>query len=130
MKPWLLIVAGLAVAVCNPQITLKVSIPWPVVVAPAEKVTAAVYVYEKDSSAIPAGVMAGINRLNREKGIVATLFEDDSTDGSGEVPEQYREPLRAAREAGLPAFVVMGGGKVLKVLKAPTTADAIMEAVE
>lgn len=130
MKPWLLIIAGLALAVCNPRLSLTVSIPWPVIVAPAEKVTAAVYVYEKDSSAVPSGVMVGINRLNREKGIVATLFEDDSTDGSGDVPDQYREPLRAAREAGLPSLVMMSGSKVAKVLKSPKTAEEIMEAAK
>lgn len=125
MRPWKFILAGVFVAVVLPPLPADWS--WPVV-TPVATADAAVYVYEKDSSAAPSGVMAGINRLNREKGIVATLFEDDTTDGDGDVPEQYREPLRAAREAGLPAFVVMGAGKVLRVVKV-ATADEVVEAV-
>lgn len=130
MKPWAFILAGLAIA-ASPFIDGGITVNfklWQVVVT--DVATSGVYVHEKDSGAVPSGVMAGLNRLNREKGIVATVFEEDTTDGDGDVPEQYREPLRAAREAGLPAFVVMGGGKVLRVVKAPTTADAIVEAVE
>ena len=129
MKPWAFIFAGIAIALA-PLLPGEVTIPlpgWGVVTDAATSVT---YVMEKDDGAVPSGVMAGLNRLNREKGIVATVFEEDSTDGDGDVPDQYREPLRAAREAGLPAFVVMGGNKVLRVVKAPTTADAIVEAVE
>ena len=131
MKPWVIILAGLAIALA-PLLPGEVTIPLPgwSVVTDVVTPTAAVYVHEKDSGAVPSGVMAGLNRLNREKGIVATVFEEDSVDGDGDVPEQYREPLRAAREAGLPALVVMGGGKVLRVVKAPTTAEELLEAVE
>ncbi len=128
MKPWAFILAGIAIALA-PLLPGEVTIPLPGWNVVTDVATAAVYVHEKDHGAVPSGVMAGLNRLNREKGIVATVFEEDSTDGDGDVPDQYREPLRAAREAGLPAFVVMGGGKVLRVVKAPTTADAIVEAV-
>lgn len=93
------------------------------------KATAAVYVYEKDQGGIPTAVLAGMNRVNREKGILATAFEEDSTDGS-ETPEQYKLPLAEAQKAGLPAFVVMAGDKAKKVVKAPKTADEIWEAVQ
>jgi hypothetical protein len=100
----------------------------PVVNEPA-KATAAVYVYEKDDHAIPTYVTVGINRLNRERRIVATLFEADTTDGTGDVPEQYRSALDAARHAGLPALVVLSGTSAIGVVPAPATEAAIVEAV-
>lgn len=97
-----------------------------VVVGPA---TAAVYVYEKDSGPIPAGVTVALDRLNRDRRIVATLLEDDTTDGSGAVPDQYRAALEAARKAGLPAVVALAGQTVLRVTLKPASEAAVMEAV-
>lgn len=97
---------------------------------PTDKATAATYVYEKDDTAVPPPVLAGLNRLNREKKLLATLFEDDTTDGTGEIPEQYKVSLAAARQAGLPALVMTAGDKVLRVVKAPKTEQAVMEALQ
>jgi hypothetical protein len=109
------------------------SVPTPPVVAPvdpnAPQATAATYVYEKDDTAVPVGVSVGLNRLNREKKILATLFEEDTTDGTGDVPDQYKVPLSAAQNAGLPALVVTNGEKVLGVVKDPRTEEAVWEAV-
>lgn len=91
--------------------------------------TAAVYVYEKDASPVPVGVTVGLNRINRERQIVATLLEADTTDGDGDVPDQYRPALDAAKAKGLPALVVLAGSTVLAVVNAPTDADAIVRAV-
>lgn len=91
--------------------------------------TAAAYVYEKDDTAVPSGVSMGLDRLNREKHIPATLFEEDTLDGEGQVPDQYKIPLAEAQKAGLPALVVMGGDRVLNVVKAPTTAEQVTGAV-
>lgn len=92
------------------------------------KATACVYIYEKDDSAIPPPVLAALDKLNREKKIIATTFEDDTLDGTGQVPDQYKVPLAAANEAGLPALVVTAGDTVLKVVKAPTTLEQVLEA--
>lgn len=100
----------------------------PVKPAPTTPATAATYVYEKDVSAIPTAVLVGLNRLNRERKIVATLFERDTKDGDGDTPDQYRVPLAAAQKAGLPALVVTAGEQVLRVVKAPTTEAQVMEA--
>jgi hypothetical protein len=127
VKPFVLIAAGLVLIFGLPTLP---AIQWPgVVVATPEIATAAVYVYEKDESAIPVGVTVGLNRLNRERHIVATLLEADTTDGSGDVPEQYREALAAATASGLPALVVLSGSTVLSVTPAPTDPDAILRAV-
>ena len=91
--------------------------------------TAATYVYEKDTNAVPPGVLAGLNRLNREKKITASVFEEDTRDGSGEVPDQFKAALTAATSAGLPALVVTGGDSVLNVVKAPTTEEQTVGAV-
>jgi hypothetical protein len=92
--------------------------------------TAAVYIFEKDATPPPSSVRAGINRVNRETSVRATEFEDDATDGDGDVPAQYEVPLKAAREVGLPAFVVMAGDVVSKVTPKPTTEQQIVEAVK
>ena len=96
--------------------------------APALQVTSATYVYEKDATAVPSEVMSGLNRLNRERKIVATLFEQDSTDGDAQVPDQYKIPVAKAKEAGLPALVVLAGDSVLAVVKDPKTEKQVWEA--
>lgn len=125
MRPLLLLAAGLML-LSGPL----PAIPWPVpaVTAPAAA-TAAVYVYEKDATAVPTGVVVGLNRLNRDRGIVATLLEADTVDGTGEIPEQYRPALAAAAASGLPALVVLSGSAVLSVTPAPTDPEAIARAV-
>lgn len=94
------------------------------------KVTAVTYVYEKGETPVPSSVLSALNRLNREKQVVATLFEDDTTNGNSKVPKQYTVPWQAAKSAGLPALVVTGGDVVLKVVKDPRTVEQIMESVE
>lgn len=91
--------------------------------------TAATYVYELRDSAPPSAVYAGLDQLNREKKVIANLYDDDTTDGVGEVPDQYKVAVTAAREAGLPSLIVTGGDKVLSVVKAPTTVEQIVGAV-
>lgn len=106
----------------------KLNIPWPDIISPT-KATAATYVYEKDDTEIPSPVVAALNKLNRERGIIATTFEQDTLDGTGETPEQYKVPLAAAKESGLPSFVVTADKVVLKVVKDPKTDVQILEAV-
>jgi len=100
------------------------------VVPPTTKVTAATYVYEKDATPIPSLVMVGLNKLNRELKIVATIHEVDSTDGTDQIPEQHKVSVAAAKSAGLPALVVMSGQVVFKVVKNPSTLAQITEAVK
>jgi hypothetical protein len=78
---------------------------------------------------VPAFVTSVLNKLNHERKIVATLFEADEYDGTGQVPEQYRLVLQAARKTGLPAMVSMAGTTVLRVVTKPTSEAAVMEAV-
>jgi hypothetical protein len=91
--------------------------------------TAAVYVYEKDDTAPTNGVQSAINRLNREKKILACLFEEDTVDGTGETPYWAKVPLAEAQKAGLPALVVTNGERVVNVVKAPTTEEQVFGAV-
>lgn len=92
-------------------------------------VTAAVYVYEKDDGPVPTGVYAGIEKLNREKNILASLFEDDTVDGNGETPEQYKPALDAARAKSIPSLVVLSGTTVVSVVEKPQTETEILEAI-
>lgn len=79
------------------------------------------YVYEKDDSPVPSEIHAGINRLKREKKVLASLFEEDTTDADGDVPDQYKVALSEARAAGLPALVAEYADKSRKVLVNPKT---------
>jgi hypothetical protein len=92
------------------------------------KADAATYVYEKDQTAIPSPVLAALDKLNR-RGVRATTFDDDTVDGAGQTPDQYKAPLKAATEAGLPALVVTAGEQVLRTVKDPRTEAAVLEAV-
>lgn len=130
MKPVFLLLAGLVLLAGLPPLSgvrWPAPTPRPPVVAPAA--TAAVYVYEKDAGGVPPGVTVGIDRLNRERRIVASLLEADATNGAGEVPAQFRAAIAAARGRGLPALVVLSGSAVAAVVPAPTTAEQIMGAV-
>ena len=121
-------IGGGPAPVVPPVVTPDTPKPDTPVVDPNTKPTAATYVYEKDQGGVPSAVMSGLNRLNREKKILATVFERDSTDGAGSVPEQYKVALAEANKAGLPALIVTNGATVLKVVKAPKTEAEIVEA--
>jgi hypothetical protein len=96
-----------------------------------QKVTAAVYVWEKDRAAVPAGVATALQRLNSAgSGIVASDFEQDSVTGSGNVPKQYAAALTAAKAAGVPCLVVLSGDTVLRVVKDPQTEAAVLESLK
>lgn len=123
------IVTGLAVCL---QIGVLLTRGGGAVIAPPQptpKVTAVVYVYEERDTQLPSGVLAALNTLNRQ-GIVATAFDADTTSGGQRTPEQYKAPLLAAKEAGLPALVVMCGNAVTRTLKAPTTKEQVLEAIK
>jgi hypothetical protein len=127
---WQVLVLGAAVwmAIGGPKIkgcTLPV-VPWPV----AQKATAVTYVYEKDSGGVPSAVGGALNQLNRrEPPILATTFEEDTKDATGDTPHQYKPALIAAQAAGLPVLVVQAGDKVLKVIKDPKAEAEVLEAV-
>lgn len=94
----------------------KIGVKLPAVIS---KPTAAVYVYEKDATQIHPSILAALDRINRERNIPATLFEVDTTDGTGETPEQYKTAVAAAKNATLPAFVILSGTTVISAESAP-----------
>lgn len=98
-----------------------------VVAPPAEpiKVTAATYIYEKDDGSVPPPVLSALDKLNRQ-GVMATSFEEDTLP----VPMQYEAALPMARQTGLPSLVVSAEGVVLRVVKAPTTEEQVLEAAK
>lgn len=122
MRPVVFILAGILLVCGPPQLPSWLSWDWRQIVAPREEVTAAVYVFEKDDGSAPRFIESALDRLNVERKIVATAIDDDADDGTGEIPAQYRTAIPAAREAGLPAFVILSGDRVLRVTK-PTTED-------
>lgn len=100
----------------------------PPVVQPTPKASSVVYVYEKDNGTVPSAVAVALDRLNRQ-GVLATAFEEDTTDGNGQVPAQYVTAKAEATKAGLPALVVQAGDKVTRVVKAPTSEQQVLEAI-
>lgn len=104
----------------------------PVDVSPSpapSTITSVTYVYEQRDGSVPPTVLSAINRINREQQITATTFDKDTLDGGGQVPDQYKIPLAAANEAGLPALIVLAGEKVVRVVKAPTTEEEVLKVV-
>ena len=93
----------------------------------AQQVTAAVYVYEQRQGSVPPAVLAGIDKLNRS-GIEATTFDVDTTDGTGETPDQYKAALTAAKEKGLPEFVVSASGRIVRTCDVATEEDVVRAA--
>jgi hypothetical protein len=105
----------------------------PDVVAPVEPVvpakpTKVTYVHEKDQGGVPSGVRVALDKLNRQ-GIVATEFEDDTTNANQQVPAQYKIAKAEADKAGTPVLVVQSGDVVLRVVKVKTEAE-VMEAAK
>lgn len=99
----------------------------PVNPSPAKQVT---YVYEKDDGEVPSGVRVALDKLSRQ-GILATAFEDDTTDGDDDVPAQYAVALKAAKErGGQAALVVQVGSVVQSVWHNVETEKDVMEAVK
>lgn len=118
----------LIVAVMLAALVLLISKGGMPVIGPS-KATAVTYTYDDKQHTVPAPVSAALDKLNRQ-GIEADLDEVDTNDASGEVPEQFKVSRPAAKEAGLPALVVMAGGKVVRVVKAPKTEEAVIEAAK
>lgn len=127
MKPLFLLLAGILMLAGTPALPILSRAPG--VLLPRVSATAAVYVYEKSDTAIPAGVTAGIDRLNRDRKIVATMLEDDTVDGTGDIPEQYKPAIEAARKSSMPALVVLAGKTVIRVVASPKTEQDVLGAV-
>lgn len=103
----------------------------PLVIPPNTKVDRVTYVYEKDQNNVPKPVASALERINRESTglIVASEFEEDTINGIGVTPAQYKIALDAARSAGLPALIVQSGATVVRVLKSPTTEDEVLKSI-
>ena len=136
-QPWMTVVLlgailFMALKGCNPTNPDSPNPPNPPPVVVIQKPTAATYVYEKDTTAVPSGVMAGLNRLNLDRlgdSFIASVFEQDTVDGDGEIPDQYKVALKSAKDSGLPALVVTSGLVVLKVVKNPQTEQDVIGAL-
>lgn len=93
------------------------------------KVDRVTYVYEKDQGAVFPNARVALIKLNADKKVTATEFEDDTVDGDRQVPDQYKIALAKARDVGLPCLVVQSGSNVVKTMKvtAATTTNEILE---
>ena len=101
-------------------------------VIPSKKVTQITYVYEKSLHSLPREVQSTISKLNIERkgeGFLATWFEQDVTDGTGQLPA-YVSVAADAAKGQIPCLVVQAGDTVLRVVKNPKTEAEIREAVK
>jgi hypothetical protein len=127
MRPLVLIAAGLFVLFGVPDVS-QFSDWLPVPVVKPVEVDRVVLVYEKDEWAVPAGVRSALNKLNREHGVEATLFEIDNKNANDQVPKGYESVVAASKSHRLPFIAVMNGMTVLKIVEGPGTEDQILEA--
>lgn len=101
----------------------------PTVPAPTTPATSAIWVYEKSQHTLPPPVLYALNRLNRERNIDATLYEQPEGEFVEKASPKYKAILAAAQQVGLPALVVISGSVVIKVVKDPKTEQQVLEAV-
>jgi hypothetical protein len=100
------------------------------------KPTAAHYLFDKSQNPVPAKVAAALAEINKatvdggSTKILADEFEVHTTDGTGEIPDQYKVALSEANKIGIPCLVVMAGDRVLRTVKAPTTKEEVLNAVK
>ncbi len=97
-------------------------------IIPSSADTVAV-VYESSDNIPEPYVTGALKKLN-DAGLQTRVFDQDITTGSGEVPHHIKEALKAATNNGLPALVVLGGGKVISVQDLPKTEQQIVEAAQ
>jgi hypothetical protein len=106
--------------------------PDPTLPPSTTKVDRVTYVYEKDQGGVPVNVQVALAKINEGRKILASEFEDDTVDGDGDVPDQYKIALEQSKTTGIPCLVVQSGTKVVRVVKITktTTLNEIMEAVK
>lgn len=105
--------------------------PAPVVepdVEPTPQVTSVVYLHKK-STRIPPAVKGAINEINRGGEIRASLHLYSTTDGDGEVPDQFKPAVEAVSEHELPTLVILAGDEVVDRIADPRTKDDVLEAL-
>ena len=102
--------------------------PPPTPVAPAKADLVAV-VYESEDTAL-ASYVIGAGEQMKEAGLAVRYIDDDVRNGVGGQPIELQRAILAGRANGLPALVVLGGGKVLNVMNLPASREAIIEAVK
>jgi len=102
---------------------------WLPSVVTLKKPTKATYVYEQRAGSVPSAVLSALNTLNRS-GVVATPVDQHVLGGGDAIPAQYVVAMEEAKKAGIPCLVVEYSTGPPKVVKAPTTAEQVLEAVK
>lgn len=86
-------------------------------------------VYES-SETIPEPYVTGALRTLTGEGLQARAFDKDVVTGTGETPVYLAKAIKAAKDNGLPALVIMSSGDVIKVQDLPKTQQEILEAAK
>ncbi len=132
LRPWMLLAAWVLGALTFaplPDVGGFTLPSWSWLPSIASKADKATYVYEKDMTAIPNEVQSALNKLNRDRKILASVYEHDTKNGNQTVPEQYKVAVTAADASGLPSLVATAGARVLKVTKDPKTEADVLGGV-
>jgi hypothetical protein len=85
-----------------------------------------VVVYESSEMPLPTQTYDARPKIE-EAGHEFRVVDDDVEDGDGQMPDELKLAIPAAREHGLPALVVQSGDEILKVLDLPETAEEIIK---
>ena len=85
-------------------------------------------VYESETTTPAPYVLGAINQLSQD-GYSVRMIDDDTTTGQNEQPGVIGLAVQAARKSGLPALVLISGGKVITAKDLPATKADILEAV-
>ncbi|MBK7363043.1 MAG: hypothetical protein IPJ01_12170 [Micavibrio sp.] len=122
------VTVGAGVPVVNPQPGPGPNPNQPGPLSPSA-VRKVVLIYEKDQSQVSPQLRQAIHNLNvGSSGVVASVFEVDSTNGGGAIPKQFEAAVKAAKDAGLPALVSLGANDVvLRTVRNPSTEAHLKE---
>jgi hypothetical protein len=125
-NPLLLLLLILGLVFLLPRIA-----PTPIDQPTTETITRLTYVYEIRDGGVPPALLAALSaaELSRDS-VRVSVFEEDSTDGAGQVPEQFQRAKAAADEYGKPCLVAESAARVVRVRRNPTGPEDVRYALE
>lgn len=100
-------------------------------VVPVETISKITYVYEKDEGGVPSAILAALSEVeSSHASVTVSVFEDDTVDGTGQVPVQFQRAKEASDKYGRPCLVAESVERVVRVRLKPKGREDVLYALE